>query len=291
MKKVKSVRKVGPRKVFDIEVVPHHNFVAGGVVVHNCTEKGAQRFFEKAKPESITDIAALTSIYRPGPLSANVDKTFIEAKKNPEDVTYEHPLVKECLEETYGAIIFQEQIMKIGNVVGGLTLDECDKLRKCITKRSMSGKSQAEIDTEILKGKFVEGAQVNGLGKQMAIDLFEKLAYFSGYGFNKSLADTEKINLYNPSTGCKIEQRMIKDVEPGSFVKSYDEQLGASALVEVIKLHNHSTLECVELELITGEKVVCTLNHKFRTECGEMLPLWKIAEKKLSIVVDYAQKV
>jgi len=66
--------------VFDLDVLTNHNFVANDTVVHNCTEKGAQQFFANAKPKSITDIAALTSIYRPGPLAADVDKIYNEAR-------------------------------------------------------------------------------------------------------------------------------------------------------------------------------------------------------------------
>jgi len=87
-KRLVSKKKVGKKKVFDLDVKYNHTFVAEGTVVHNCTEKGAQKFFEKAKPKSITDIAALTSIYRPGPLAADVDKMYIKAKQHPEDVVY-----------------------------------------------------------------------------------------------------------------------------------------------------------------------------------------------------------
>lgn len=284
MKRIKAIRKVGSCPVYDIEVAAYHNFVASGVVVHNCTEKGAQRFFEKAKPESITDIAALTSIYRPGPLSADVDKTFISAKKNPEKVTYEHPLIKECLEETYGAIIFQEQIMKIANVVGGLDLDECDKLRKVITKRSMSGKSKAEIETEKLKVKFVVGAQKNGLTEKQADDLFEKLKFFSGYGFNKSLAADTVVDIYT-SDGKPLGLKAISDVEHGEYVRSRDEETSETIFVKVSALHDHDELDVVEVRLTTGEKVVCTLDHKFMTQSGFMLPLWQIIRDRESIVV------
>lgn len=104
-KKLVSKKSVGVKRVFDLDIAGDHNFIANGTVVHNCTEKGAQKFFEKAQPKSITDIAALTSIYRPGPLAADVDKIYNEAKANPDAVVYDHPALKEVLEETYGCLV------------------------------------------------------------------------------------------------------------------------------------------------------------------------------------------
>lgn len=103
-KKLVSKRAVGIKRVFDLDVCHNHNFIANDTMVHNCTEKGAQRFFETSKPRSIIDIAALTSIYRPGPLAADVDKIYNEAKANPDAVAYEHPALKEVLESTYGCL-------------------------------------------------------------------------------------------------------------------------------------------------------------------------------------------
>ena len=164
--------------------------------VFQFTQRGVQRFIKDVKPTNVTDIATVTSIYRPGPLVAKVDDLYIDAKSNPESVVYEHPLVKKCLEETYGCIIFQESIMSLGHVVGGLSLEETDKLRKVITKRSVSGASKAKEDALKLEKKFIEGAVKNGLSEKQAIDLFEKISFFSGYGFNKSHALSYAIDSY-----------------------------------------------------------------------------------------------
>lgn len=164
--------------------------------VFQFTERGAQQFCERVSPKNITDVAATTSIYRPGPLAAKVDDIYIEAKKDPSKIKYEGPEVEECLKETYGAIIFQEALMSLGNKVGGFTLDECDKMRKTITKRSMSGKDAAALETEKLKWKFVDGAEKKGYSRDVADKLFEKIKFFSGYGFNKSHAAAYAIVSY-----------------------------------------------------------------------------------------------
>ena len=162
--------------------------------IFQCTQRGAQALFKRAKPESIVDIATLTSIYRPGPLSAKVDKLYIGAKKNPESVVYGHPLIKECLEETYGCIIFQEQVMNLCHVVAGIPKDECNAMRKMMKP---VGSGNENIDkARALKEKFISGSIANGVEKHVAEDLYEKILYFAGYGFNKSHAVSYAINSY-----------------------------------------------------------------------------------------------
>lgn len=160
------------------------------------TERGAQKFVQRSKPRSINDIAALTSIYRPGPLAAKVDELYNDAKSDPGSIDYGHPLLKECLEKTCGYVIFQEQLMNIGNKIGKLSLDDCDLLRRCITKRSMSGKSKAREQAAELEERFVIGAIENGFTEDAARQLFRKLEFFSGYGFNKSHAIAYAIDSY-----------------------------------------------------------------------------------------------
>lgn len=101
--KVVSSKSVGKNHVFDIEVKDTHNFIANGVIVHNCTGQGAQRLFKKAKPTSIVDIAVLTSIYRPGPLAAKVDEIYLKAK-NGEKFEWGHPIFEQVLGKTYNCL-------------------------------------------------------------------------------------------------------------------------------------------------------------------------------------------
>ena len=110
-----------------------HSGKWGGVF--QFTEAGAQKFCQRAKPTSLIDIAAITSIFRPGPLSAGVDKDYVEAKENPQYIKYLHPIVEKVTEETYGFLIFQEQIAILAHRLGkDLSLDEGNLLRKLLTK-------------------------------------------------------------------------------------------------------------------------------------------------------------
>ena len=150
------------------------------------TESGAQSFCKNARPDNIIDLAAITSIYRPGPLSANVDKKYIGAKENPEDIDYVNKVVREVTEETYGFLIFQEQIAMLAHKLGkNLTLDEGNKLRKLLTKK---GTGTASVEKDKIFDKFLKGCIEKGMRDYEARELWETFEYFSGYGFNKSHA-------------------------------------------------------------------------------------------------------
>jgi len=150
------------------------------------TERGAQEFCKRAKPNNIIDLSAITSIYRPGPLSANVDKDYVAAKETPHLVKYIHPIAKQVTKDTYGFLIFQEQIALLAHKLGkNIDLDEGNKLRKLLTKKG-TGKGFEEKDK--IHHKFIEGCVEKGISKFEAQKLWDTFEFFSGYGFNKSHA-------------------------------------------------------------------------------------------------------
>ncbi len=150
------------------------------------TGRGAQNFCMDARPTNITDLSAITSIYRPGPMTANVDKKYVDAKNDPSSVHYVHPLFKEVTEETYGYLVFQEQISLLAHKLGkDISLDEGNELRKVLTKKG-TGK-EAEVKNKLYK-KFIDGCVEKGLGEEKADELWKTMEFFSGYGFNLSHA-------------------------------------------------------------------------------------------------------
>ncbi len=154
--------------------------------VFQFTQQGAQKFCTEVKPKNLVDLAAITAIYRPGPLGAGVAKDYVKALEDPDSIEYGHPVIKECLEETHGFIIFQEQLALLAHKLGrDVSLDEGNLLRKLLTKKG-TGKG-----AEVLEGirlKFVDGCEDKGITEQQAMELWEKMEYFSGYGFNASHA-------------------------------------------------------------------------------------------------------
>jgi len=131
----------------------------------------------KLKPQSFDDIVALLALGRPGPLSM-LDE-FAARRRDPGRITYIHPSLEEILGETYGLILYQEQVMTIAHRLGGLSLGEADLLRRDL----------AEDDPKALESwgeRFVQGALEKGLSRQLALKLFKSIAQFSGYAFNKA---------------------------------------------------------------------------------------------------------
>ena len=156
------------------------------VGVFQFTAPGAQKFCRQVKPTNLVDLAAITSIYRPGPLSANVHNQYVKAIHDPDSIRYDHPLLKEVLEETYGFIIFQEQLALIAHKMGkDVSLDEGNMLRKLLTKK---GTGKGAKDLEKIKKKFVAGCEEKGLSIFQAEDIWQQMEFFSGYGFNASHA-------------------------------------------------------------------------------------------------------
>lgn len=143
------------------------------------TSRGFRELLKKLKPDTFADILPLVALYRPGPLQSGMVESFISRKHGKEEVIYPHPLLEPILKETYGVILYQEQVMRIANRLGGFTLNQADNLRKAM------GKKKPEIMAKF-KDQFVTGAVANGIPKEIAVSIFELMEYFAGYGFNKS---------------------------------------------------------------------------------------------------------
>jgi DNA polymerase-3 subunit alpha len=177
-----------PDKIdFEDEKVYRNVFQKGNFAgIFQFTEQRAQEFCAHAKPKSLVDISAITSIYRPGPLSANVHEQYIQAKSMPHEIDYLNEHVEDITKETYGFLIFQEQIALLAHRLGkDISLDEGNILRKVLTKKG-TGKG-ASVKNK-LKQKFVNGCVEKGIRHSEAEDMWERFEYFSGYGFNKSHA-------------------------------------------------------------------------------------------------------
>src|SRR4051812_12753691 len=140
---------------------------------------GMRDILRKSKPQRLDDLIALNALYRPGPLRSGMVDDYIARKQGRTEVKYELPELEPVLADTYGVIAYQEQVMRISNVVAGFTLGEADLLRKAM------GKKNAEVMAK-MRGKFVEGAKKLGTSEKKAAPLFDLMAHFAGYGFNKS---------------------------------------------------------------------------------------------------------
>ena len=138
---------------------------------------GMREWLKKLKPTSLNDLIAMNALYRPGPM--DLIPNYVDRKNGREEVDYPHPLLQEILEPTFGLPIFQEQVIQMAQVMAGYTLGAADILR-----RAMGKKKQSEMDKQ--REIFVEGAQKNGVEQRNANEIFDMMAKFAGYGFNKS---------------------------------------------------------------------------------------------------------
>ena len=149
------------------------------VAVFQLESGGMQRMIKDARPDRFEDIIALVSLYRPGPM--DLIPSFIRRKHGQEEVEYPDPRVEPVLKETYGIMVYQEQVMQMAQIVGGYTLGGADLLRRAMGKKKVA---------EMVKHRaiFAEGAAKNGLSQQQADAIFDLMEKFAGYGFNKSHA-------------------------------------------------------------------------------------------------------
>ena len=165
--------------------------------VFQFTAEGSRKFCEDAKPTTIEELAAITAIYRPGPLRANVHKKYVKDKSQASDVKYDHPIIQEILGSTFGHITFQEQFMLLAQKLAGFTPGESDKMRKTLVKKSLDTIGSKGAERDALRKKFVEGAvTLHGLSEDKMHSLFDKIEFFSVYGFNKSHAVAYAIDSY-----------------------------------------------------------------------------------------------
>jgi len=140
---------------------------------------GMRSVLKGLKPDKFEDIIALVALYRPGPMD-NIP-LFINRKHGREAVSYPHPMLESILEETYGIAVYQEQVMQIAQTMAGYSLGEADLLRRAMGKKNVDEMERQRV-------RFTEGAKERGVEEAKANEIYELLAKFAGYGFNKSHA-------------------------------------------------------------------------------------------------------
>ena len=161
---------------------------ANTTAVFQLESRGMKDMLKQAKPDCFEDIIALVALYRPGPMDLIPD--FCRRKHGQQRVEYPHPATEPILKETYGIMVYQEQVMRIAQVVAGYSLGGADLLR-----RAMGKKKKEEMDAQ--RAVFVEGAVKNGTPEKQAAELFDLMEKFASYGFNKSHAAAYALVAYH----------------------------------------------------------------------------------------------
>ena len=181
----KAIEYLGKSKKekIDIHHVPlidkkAYELIARGetVGVFQLESSGMRRLAKDLQPSKMSDISAMVALFRPGPM--DLIPSFLENKKNPKNIRYLHPDLKLILEETYGILVYQEQVMEIAHKLAGYSMSEADNLRIAM------GKKKKELMKKE-KEKFIQGAVKNGYKKSLAEKIFNFIEKFAAYGFNK----------------------------------------------------------------------------------------------------------
>ena len=150
-----------------------------GLGVFQVESQGMRNLLVRLLPDCIDDLIALLALYRPGPLSSGMVDSFIDCKHGRKEIEYPNPILEPILKSTYGSIVYQEQVMQIAQEMANYSLGEADLLRRAMGKKKVE-------EMERQKVRFVKGAIDNEIPEDNASYVFDLMAYFAGYGFNKS---------------------------------------------------------------------------------------------------------
>jgi len=208
---------------------------------------GMRDALKRLKPQRIEDIIAMVALYRPGPMDLIED--FVNRKHGRAPIAYEHPLMEQVLQETYGIMVYQEQVMRLAADLAGFSLGEADTLRKAMGKK----------DRELMatqREKFISGCKVNKIDAKKAERIWDLIEKFAGYGFNKCLTADTRIEMADGS------QKAITEIRDGDLVLTKDGPYRARAV------RPSGVRPVGRLHLANGMSVRCTPDHPIFTQRG-----------------------
>lgn len=179
--------EIDPKRMdFNDPLVMDTVFCRGNLTgIFQASQKGMRRLLQQVKPETFEDVAATCALYRPGPLGSGMDQMYARRKNGMEDVYYDHPILESILKDTYGCLIYQEQMLEIGRQLGNMSWKDVNRLRKLFLKKDKSKLDEyVRKEEEELKEKLVAGVVSHGMTPEQGDELWEMCGKFGGYGFN-----------------------------------------------------------------------------------------------------------
>jgi DNA polymerase-3 subunit alpha len=184
-KAVENVKRAG-RPPPDLRALPDNDpetfrMLARGEAlgVFQLESSGMRDLLSRIRPDRFEDLSAIVALFRPGPLGSGMVDQYVERKHGRQAISYLHPRLEPILRETLGVIVYQEQVMRVANVLAGFSLNEADALRKAM------GKKKPEVMAKY-RASFVDGCVARGIPEDAATEIWTQMEFFAGYGFNKS---------------------------------------------------------------------------------------------------------
>jgi DNA polymerase III subunit alpha len=222
---------------------------------------GMRQVVKDLKPSNLEDISSILALYRPGPLDAGLIPKFINRKHGREQIDYPHELVEPILTETYGIMVYQEQIMKIAQDMAGYSLGQADLLRRAMGKKKIK---EMEKHREI----FIEGAAEKGVNKQVSEALFEQMVLFAEYCLSG-----ETPVLTEEYGWLSLEQIVQQQIDCHVFSQDANGHLYTQP---VAQWHHRGHQELFEYQLEDGSVIRATPDHRFMVASGEMVAIEQI---------------
>lgn len=153
--------------------------------IFSVTSEGMRKLFMRVRPTCFEDVAAVCAIYRPGPLGSGMDVLYAKRKNGEDKVTYDHPILEDILKDTYGCLVYQEQLLEIGRRLGNMSWKDVNRLRKLFLKKTKDRADDfIKQEAAELKGKLIAGCISHGLPEEKGEELWAMAQEFGGYGFN-----------------------------------------------------------------------------------------------------------